>query len=224
MPTSRQFSRGRARGSHLGYCLIPLVVSAALCGIAPPSQAQEAAVATEGRLMRVIDAVPLRGEDVRLRLALRAELSGVPACGAAEGGCDPGAYGWLRIDGPPAAGTGKERRTLPVAAEAWTVEEIRVEVPPDALEVHFGVMLAGEGRMWADDIQLARRLPDGTWRRLRLENADCESVLEGGRPAAWGGIEPPYRASIDRDAPYEGSGAIRIERIAPGPDGKEGGL
>lgn len=197
------------------------MLAAAISGAAVPARAQQDAGAETaeavGRLGRVVDAVPLRGAEIRLRAALRARLPEVPACGVAESGCDPGAYAWLRIDGAPAAGPGEERRTLPVASEGWTVEEIRTTVPPDALELHFGIMLAGEGTMWADDIQLARRLPDGTWRRLQVDNADCESVVEGGRPASWGGIEPPYRARIDRESPYEGSGAIRVERIAPGP-------
>lgn len=77
--------------------------------------------------------------------------------------------------------------------------------------------------MWADAIQLAQRREDGTWRRLYLENADCESVLEGGQPAAWGGIGAPYRARIDRETPYEGTGAIRIERTAPGSERDENG-
>jgi len=225
MPTCRQYARGNARGARLGSFLIPLAVSVALGGAPPAAPAQEAAEApagTAGRLVRVIDAVPLRGEEIRLRLALRAEIPEVPACGVVGSGCDPGAYGWLRIDGPPAAGPGEERLTLPVAAETWTVEELRATVPPDALEVRFGVMLAGEGTMWVDDVQLARRMPDGTWRRLVVENADCESVAEAGRPEAWGGIEPPYRARIDRERPYEGSGAIRIDRIAPAQEAREG--
>ncbi|MFO7586471.1 MAG: hypothetical protein R6X22_00205 [Gemmatimonadota bacterium] len=224
-------------------------VAAVLLLGATPGLAQDTVRATPdevrapevGRLTRVVDAVPLRGGEIRLRLALRAELPEMPACGrsdrapdpAAAGsgeawsgrlsGCEPGAYGWLRIDGAPAAGPGDELRTLPVASAGWTVEEIRATVPSDALEIHFGVLLAGEGAMWADDVQLAQRREDGTWRRLYLENADCESVLEGGRPAAWGGIDAPYRARIDRETPYEGTGAIRIERTAPGPERVENG-
>lgn len=228
MPTSRECRRGRTRPALpplravARALVLSLSVAVATAAVPTPAEAQEppteAAVAAVGRLTRVVDAVPLRGQEVRLRLALRARLPEVPACGAAEAGCDPGAYGWLRIDGAPASGPGEERRTLPVASETWSVEEIRATVPPDALEIRFGVMLAGEGTMWADDLQLARRLPDGTWRRLVVENADCESVAEAGRPAAWGGIEPPYRVRVDRDDPYEGSGAIRIEWIAPGPE------
>jgi len=228
MPTSREFRPGHARTALPPRRVLPLAVAAAIAGIGPTAAAQETADggpvagAGVGRLVRVVDAVPLRGDEIRLRLALRARLPEVPACGPSEAECEPGAYGWLRIDGPPAAGPGEELRTLPVVSEAWTVEEIRATVPPNALELHLGVMLVGDGTMWTDDVQLARRTADGSWRRLHVENADCESVLEGGRPAAWGGLEPPYRARVDREAPYEGDGAIRIDRIAPDPDGRDG--
>ena len=184
--------------------------------------------ADEGRLTQVIDAIPLRGEDIRLRMALRVEEAEIPACGPQEvepGGivgasdtCESGAFGWLRIDGKPAAGLGNELRTVRVASSQWSVEEVKTRVPDDALELLFGVLLEGDGPMWADDVQLAIRLPDGVWRRLQIPNADCESVGSGGRPAAWGGIDPAWEARIDRDAPYEGTGAIRITRTrrAPG--------
>ena len=181
----------------------------------------------EGRLTQVIDAVPLRGGDIRLRMALRVEEAEIPACGPQEaepGGivgasddCESGAFGWLRIDGRPAEGPGEELRTVRVASSQWSVEEVKVRVPADALELLFGVLLEGDGPMWADDVQLAVRKPDGVWRRFPIPNADCESVGNGGRPAAWGGIDPAWEARIDRDAPYEGSGAIRITRTRSAP-------
>ncbi len=180
-----------------------------------------------GRLTQVIDAVPLRGEQIRLRVALRVEEAEIPACGPREvepgevvgpsDDCEPGAFGWLRFDAQPAAGPGVELRTLRVASSQWSVEEVRTRVPEDALDILFGVLLDGDGPMWADDVQLAVRRPDGVWRRLAIPNADCESVGNGGRPAAWGGIDPAWEARIDRDTPYEGSGAIRIVRIPTAP-------
>lgn len=228
MPTSRFSQRAHTHPGRFPIRDLPLALAAATAILATPAAAQERAsgmpaIHAVGRLTRVVDAVPLRGQEVRLRLALRARLPEVPACGTSEAGCDPGAYGWLRIDAAPAEGPGEERRTLPVASDSWTVEDLRATVPADALEIHFGVMLAGEGTMWVDDVQLARRLPDGSWRRLVIENADCESVAEEGRPEAWGGIEPPYQVRVDRDGPYEGSGAIRIEWIAPAQEAREGG-
>ena len=201
-----------------------------LTSVAGSLMAQESALpgldraqeAGEGRLTQVIDAIPLRGEEIRLRVALRVEEAEVPPCAPQDvepGGivgvsdtCESGAFGWLRIDGKPAAGPGNELRTMRVASSLWSVEDVRTRVPEDALELLFGVLLEGDGPMWADDVQLAVRLPDGVWRRLPIPNADCESVGSGGRPARWGGIDPAWEALIDRKAPYEGSGAIRITR------------
>ena len=206
-----------------------------LACVAGPLDAQEssrpAAVLSqdgaEGRLTRVINAVPLRGEEIRLRVALRVEEAEIPACDPQEvepGGivgasdaCESGAFGWLRIDGKPAAGPGNELRTVRVASSQWSVEEVKTRVPGDALELLFGVLLEGDGPMWADDVQLAIRQPDGVWRRFPIPNADCESVGSGGRPAAWGGIDPDWEARIDRAAPYEGTGAIRINRTRSAP-------
>jgi hypothetical protein len=206
-----------------------------LVGVTGPLTAQEIAGpaadfspdAAVGRLTQVIDAVPLRGEEIRLRVALRVEEAEIPPCGpreaepgeivSASDHCDPGAFGWLRLDAQPAAGPGVELRTVRVASSQWSVEEVRTRVPEDALDLLFGVLLEGDGPMWADDVQLAVRRPDGVWRRLAIPNDDFESVASGGRPAAWGGIDPAWEARIDRDQPYEGSGAIRIARTRPVP-------
>jgi hypothetical protein len=69
--------------------------------------------------------------------------------------------------------------------------------------------------MWADDLQLAVREADGRWHRLAVPNGDFENVAATGTPAEWGGIDPPYEARIDRDSPWQGSGAVRIERTTP---------
>jgi len=180
-----------------------------------------------GRLTQIVDAVPLRGEEIRLRVALRVEEAEFPPCGPQEAepgevvgpsdDCESGAFGWLRFDAQPAAGPGEELRTMRVATSQWSVEEVRTRVPEDALDLLFGVLLEGDGPMWADDVQLAVRRPDGVWRRLAIPNDDFESVASGGRPAAWGGIDPAWEARIDRDQPYEGSGTIRIARTRPAP-------
>jgi hypothetical protein len=94
------------------------------------------------------------------------------------------------------------------------VEEVRATVPGDAIDLLFGVGLEGSGPVWVDDLQLAVLRPSGVWRRLTIPNADFEAVAGGDRPADWGGIDPGWEARIDRNYPYEGSSALRIERSA----------
>ncbi len=218
---------GRIR-LFVGLACLVCVTGSLMAQEAARPAADRSSVISEGRLTQIINAVPLRGEQIRLRVALRVEEDEIPACGpqdvepggivGASDDCGSGAFGWLRVDGQPAAGPGQELRTMRVASSQWSVEEVKTRIPDDAIELLFGVLLEGDGPMWADDVQLAIRRPDGVWRRLPIPNADCESVGSGGRPAAWGGIDPAWEALIDRDAPYEGSGAIRITgtRTAPG--------
>ena len=154
------------------------------------------------RLYHLMDAIELRGEQIRLRVSIRS--------GDSTG--QSRVFGWLQIDGPPAEGPGQEQRTAEVRSPDWSVEEVRAMVPGDAIDLLFGVGLDGSGPVWADDIQLAILKPSGVWRRLAIPNADFEAVAGGDRPADWGGIDPGWEARIDRDFPYEGSSALRIER------------
>jgi hypothetical protein len=186
---------------------VPALLVASLSPLekAPAQEAAEAA--GDVRLYHLMDAIGLRGEQIRLRVAIRS--------GDASGGT--AAFGWLQLDGPPAEGPGPEQRTARVSSPEWSVEEVRAVVPADAIDLLFGVGVDGTGPIWADDVQLAILKPSGVWRRLAIPNADFESVAQGGRPADWGGIDPGWEARVDRDYPYEGSGALRLERSAGGP-------
>jgi hypothetical protein len=185
---------------------VSIVIAASVLPFETAS-AQEAVETTDGvRLYHLMDAIDLRGEQIRLRVSIR---SGDTTGGTAV-------FGWLQLDGPPADGPGPERRTATVRSPGWSVEEVKAVVPADAIDLLFGVGVQGTGPIWADDLQLAILKPSGVWRRLAIPNADFESVTEGGRPADWGGIDPGWEARIDRDYPYEGSGALRLERSTMG--------
>ena len=167
--------------------------------------AQEGSTESAGfRLYHLMDAIDLRGEQIRLRVSIRSGDSvGISRV-----------FGWLQVDGPPAEGPGQEQRTAEVRSAEWSVEEVRATVPGDAIDLLFGVGLEGSGPVWVDDLQLAVLRPSGVWRRLTIPNADFEAVAGGDRPADWGGIDPGWEARIDRNYPYEGSSALRIERSA----------
>lgn len=100
------------------------------------------------------------------------------------------------------------------------MEEVRSTVPGNAIDLLFGVGVEGTGPIWADDLQLAILKPSGVWRRLAIPNADFDGVTESARPADWGGIDPGWDARIDRDYPYEGSGALRLQRLLEPPDSR----
>ncbi len=203
----------------------PTLAIVALLASGRPGTGQEPGPTADpaiGRLYQIMDAVPLRGEEIRLRVALRVspgesrhcvteepEPSRVAAPGQE---CESSAFGWLRIDGQPAAGPGPEARTARIGADGWSMEEVRTRVPEDALDLLFGVALEGDGPMWADDLQLAVLRDNDLWRSFSIPNGEFEIMGDSGRPARWGGLDPGWDARIDRNAPYEGSGAVRLTR------------
>jgi len=63
---------------------------------------------------------------------------------------------WMRVDG--AGGSGKplcfdnmcERRVK--GTTGWTKHQIVLDVPNDSVNIAFGVILSGKGKVWIDDI------------------------------------------------------------------------
>jgi hypothetical protein len=93
-------------------------------------------------LMQLFRAEDYRGK--RLRLSAQVRVQGV--AGAASL--------WMRIDG--------ESRTLGLdnmsdrlihSPADWKRQEIVLDVPPESLNVSFGVMFEGRGQAWVDDFQ-----------------------------------------------------------------------
>lgn len=98
-----------------------------------------------GTLGQRIEAEGYRGKRVRLRAAVRAEVSG------------PGneAYLWVRVTKayafPPSIAFRDDRS---ITHDEWREYEIVGEVPPDAEVIDFGLALVGEGRAWIDTVAL----------------------------------------------------------------------
>ena len=98
-----------------------------------------------GTLMQTIRAEPWRGK--RIRLAAYLKTASVAKS----------AVIWMRIDG-------RDRTAMPLGFDNmtnrelrgtvdWTRVEIVLDVPPEAMEINFGIMLSGAGQVWADDLQ-----------------------------------------------------------------------
>ena len=104
-----------------------------------------------GTLMQAFTADEYRGKRVRLVGYLKGR------------GITREAGLWLRIDGPdpqkmPLAFDRTQPRVKP--GLEWTRAEIVVDVPSDARIINFGLLLAGEGQVWVDDIELTTVGPD----------------------------------------------------------------
>jgi hypothetical protein len=93
-----------------------------------------------GRLRQIIDAVPLRGQRLRLRAAARVES-------AAE-------HAHLYLD------SHGRRAAARTSGEGWRTVEAVLEVPGDASTLELGLAFDGEGRAWFDAVSLTA-LPSG---------------------------------------------------------------
>jgi hypothetical protein len=96
-----------------------------------------------GGLMQSILADDYHGKTVRVRAELRGR------------GVERGSI-WMRVDGevgrPPIAFDNilERRRNGPIRGDVdWTERSIVLAVPDTAVTIHYGVMLAGDGELWA---------------------------------------------------------------------------
>ena len=91
---------------------------------------------------------------------------------------------WMREDGesPSLAFDNMQSRQLK-GTTPWTEYSITLPVHPEAKQLFFGVLVAGTGKAWADDLQL---LVDGkpVWEAPRIERAktalDLDHKFDGG--------------------------------------------
>jgi C-terminal processing protease CtpA/Prc len=108
------------------------------------SRDPKAATPGVGNLSQVVLAADYRGKRIRLRAAVRAEVSG---------------YGdqaqlWLRVqraNGKTAFHAATDR---PIVTKEWGTYEVAAEVAADAEQVSFGMMLRGKGKAWLDSVSL----------------------------------------------------------------------
>jgi erythromycin esterase-like protein len=86
---------------------------------------------------------------------------------------------------------------------AWTPHELTLDVPADAEEIHFGVVLFGSGTAWFDELQIeidGQPFQDASF-DLGFESAD----LRGLRC-----YSPNYRAQLDRQNARGGSQCLQL--------------
>lgn len=102
-----------------------------------------------GSLRQRIDAAPWRGKTVRLRAAVRAEVT---APGSA-------AHLFLQVNGA-GFGRGPVQRTdtagRPIRDPEWRLHELTAPVPADAESIEYGLALTGDGQAWIDSVAVER--------------------------------------------------------------------
>lgn len=103
--------------------------------------------------VQMLDASVFRGKKVRLSGWLRTDDAG-------------SGHLWMRIDGiiegeaALIAVDNMEKRFLEGTRD-WTAREVVLEVPPESVTILFGVMITGDGAVWADDLEI-EEAPPGT--------------------------------------------------------------
>ena len=102
-----------------------------------------------GTLMQSIDAEEYRGK--RLRFSAQVKAAGIVDWAGL----------WMRIDGPPQAGSNAptmlgfdnmQSRSIKGTA-GWKRYDVVLDVPNEARGIAFGILLAGAGQAWMDDLR-----------------------------------------------------------------------
>jgi hypothetical protein len=94
-----------------------------------------------GTLLQAFQAGEYRGRRVRMSATVKA-LEVLGWCGL-----------WMRVDGAAQdslAFDNMETRKI-TGTRDWATYTVVLDVPRDAAEIYFGILLAGRGRVWADD-------------------------------------------------------------------------
>lgn len=148
-----------------------------------------------------LDATLLRGQEVRLRADLRAEVTG------------PGnqAQLWLRVDREHGQmGFFDNMKDRPVTRPDWQTYEISGRVDDDAESLLVGGFLQGQGTAWFTNFRLDARHEGGAWRGVALHSPGFGGAANGAVPAGWGGGAKDYGFVVVADDTREGVLALRV--------------
>ncbi|HYI07736.1 MAG TPA: hypothetical protein VEK57_01590 [Thermoanaerobaculia bacterium] len=105
----------------------------------------ETTAKTSAPLVQFVSAEPWRGKRVRLSGWLRTQDVATQWAGL-----------WMRIDSETAPGLSFDNMPDrgPRGTTDWARYEVVLDVPKEAFEIYFGVVLLGNGTVWADDLLL----------------------------------------------------------------------
>ncbi|WP_263784510.1 M56 family metallopeptidase [Salinibacter grassmerensis] len=168
-----------------------------------------------GTVAQSVDAMPHRGKQVRLRAAVRAEVSGA----------GNRAQLWLRVDRTnDRQGFFDNMSDRPITKPSWETYQITGTVAEDATHIMLGGFLRGRGTAQFDAFQLQVRDSSGAaWTNVSLENAGLEDGAAGEPPAGWGGRSDRYAFRTTQGDPAEGqqflSIALDTSSVAVGAEG-----
>lgn len=101
---------------------------------------------------------------------------------------------WMREDGPSGSVQFENMQKQGLhGTTGWTRYEIELPLDPDARELYFGALMAGQGQLWIDDLE------------LRVDDA----------PLAEASTKPIVTTVLDRDQEFDRGSGIEIDRLSP---------
>jgi len=154
-------------------------------------------------LWQAVDAVPLRGAQLRMRAKVRIADNALGQL-------------WMRVERGEAEGFFDNMDDHPVTSPTWATAEITGPVALDATRIVFGVVMDGLGTTWCDDIELSQKMPNGVWSPIGILNGGFEAAdpLVSWRPGVGGAkaasIEG-WSVSLDHERPAAGMASLRVE-------------
>jgi len=143
----------------------------------------------------------LAGKNVRLSGWIKTNLKGRGWAGL-----------WCRADSPghPCSAFDNMMARAPRGSEDWRQYEAEITVPPDATNINFGVLVAGAGTAWFDDLQLSVEAvpmdPKGKW-DFAFEKESLEGFSKTTRK--------DYSVSLASDS-HRGDHSLRISKLDDG--------
>ena len=149
-----------------------------------------------------IVATPHRGKQVRLRAAVRAEVSGA--------GNTAGL--WLRVDRENRQrGFFDNMGDRPITTSGWAIYEIRGPIADDAEQLVLGALLIGKGKVWLDSFTLDVSADGKEWTPVVMAQPGFETEDS---PSKWTSTSPGYAVELDGTNPHAGARSLRLESAA----------
>jgi C-terminal processing protease CtpA/Prc len=155
----------------------------------------------EGQVQQTFEAGPYQGKRVILHAAARVD---------APGGALLKLSAYDKLDLPVVIGK------TTVASGDWGVHELAVDVPESALALEVDLALAGEGRVWWDDVSLA--VAGGA--AAPLDNPGFETAGYTGAAGwdlPWDSRRGGYDAALSEERPKSGRRSLLISYAKPDP-------
>jgi C-terminal processing protease CtpA/Prc len=155
-----------------------------------------------GVILQMLDAAPFRGKEIKLRASVRLESAKASDRGQL----------WLRVDCPNGRqGFFDNMMDRPILLNRWKEYEIHGRVDPDALQVAFGAMLFGDGRLGLDDFRISVKNEQGQWAPAGIKNGGFEDGEPGKSPSSWAATSPGFTYKTEKGSAAQGSQWMSIE-------------